>query len=63
MKPVWAVLTHIFKDQVNVFVILCSDHAEEFDNIGVISKLLSEAETHTHAYTQCETARNGVKVV
>ena len=33
-------LTHKFKDEVNVFIIPCSDHIQKFDNVGMISKLL-----------------------
>lgn len=38
-----ATLTHIFKNEVNVLIILCSDDIQEFDNVGVISKLLHKA--------------------
>ena len=33
-------LTHVFKDEVNVFIILGSDDIQKFDDVGMISKLL-----------------------
>lgn len=37
MKP-----THILKDEVNVFVVVCSVHVQQSDDVGVVAKVLEE---------------------
>lgn len=52
-------LTHIFKDEVNVFIILRSDDIEEFNDVGMISKLLHAEERFS--VTQTQKAHSGYR--
>lgn len=41
-------ITHIFEDEVNVFIVVGSMDVQQSDNVGVITEMLQE-----HNFTKC----------